>query len=160
MPNQAANNYQGGNSVGTVGYDSEHYIVIYNDTGSALAEGAVYVVTFANSGTAAKFPTIATPATDATGSALIGVVNNQLNGLTTIPDSKWGFLQIKGYCEKINMAGTVSTVDYALKAMDGLVTLTSEASLTTTAKTVAIAKSTCSGASTVSGYLLGFRVTI
>lgn len=161
MPTGVSNGYQGGNSVGVVNDGYSRYIKVYNDSGAAVSEGAVVEISFADSGTAGKYPCIATPIETATSTVLIGVVSNFLNNASTIPDDSWGWVQVRGYCDKLNTAGSV-TIEHHLEVTAAAPTVaTTEASATTwTTSTFAVAKSAVTGAGEISAFLFGKPVVI
>jgi hypothetical protein len=164
MPNQSANGYQGGNSVGSVGFDTDQYISVYNETGSALAAGSVVRVNYANSTTAGLYPQATQVTTVATSTVQIGVVANYLSGGDgTIADKSWGWVQVMGYCEKVLVDGAV-TLGHQLQAVTTpassvYFTATTEATATISTDSFAIAKTAATGATYVTAYLYGRRVT-
>jgi hypothetical protein len=113
------------------GDDPDQYLLIYNDSGAALAEGACYFVTFIPSGTAGKWPTVTTPATSAV-RQVVGVVNNWLFGSATIADKSWGYVQTRGYCSKVLMTAGLADqeflqcADSSTTAVDDGTTMTSD----------------------------------
>lgn len=153
----STNGYQATNAVGTVGYDDEQFIKVYNNTGAALAEGSVYKVSFAVDGTTGFFPLPAAIATDSVGTTIVGVVTHDVSGSAGIAIATWGWLQIKGYCEKVKVNAS-TTAQNTISAVNAQAYAVDETGTTLTAKTFAIARTTSS--TFVAAHLLGFRVTV
>lgn len=158
MSSSAAQGYQAGNSVGMNGGDFDQFIKCYNDTGAAIAEGAVYNVNMAD-GADGYYPTVTAIATDTVGTTVVGVVTNDVHGAAGLPSNDWGWLQIRGYCAKINVNAAV-TINHALKTTNTNVYATTEGTATLAATSFAIAKTAATGAGSVDGVLLGVRVTV
>jgi len=158
MSVSAANGYQGGNSIGMNGGDFDQFIKCYNDTGAAVTEGDCYIVNFAD-GADGYYPTITAVATDSTSRNFLGVVTNDIHGAAGIPSNDWGWMQVRGYCSKINTTGSV-TINHTLEVLNGVATASTEGAATLTANTFAIAKTAVTGAGSVDGVLLGDKVVI
>lgn len=161
MPYGSVSNYRG--LVGDIieqGYDV--FYEIYNNTGAAIANGAVYKVVFAADGTTGNYPTVAATATDSAGISLICVVNNGVlnnGGGTGIPTTSWGYVQTRGECPTVNVSNA-TTIGHALDGSNAAQTCADSGAATIDAKAFAIARSSTTGAGSVSATLLGFRVQI
>ena len=157
MPNSSANGYQGGNSVGMIGDDFDQFIKVFN-TGTALSEGAVYNVDMADDADG-YYPKPTAIATDTVGRTLVGVVTTDVTGSAGIAADTWGWMQVRGYCAKVNV-NTDVTDENTLKTTNATAYATDEAGATQTAKTFAIAKGAITGAGSIAAVLLGHRVTV
>lgn len=157
MSASSVNGYQGGNAVGMVGEDFDQFIKVFN-TGTALSEGAVYNVDLADDADG-YYPKPTAIATDTVGRTLVGVVINDVTGKAGIAADTWGWVQIRGYCAKVN-TNTDATDGNTLKTTNATAYATDEAGTTLTAKSFAIAKSSVTGAGSVSALLLGDKVTV
>jgi len=58
--------------------------------------------------------------TDSVGTTVVGVVTSDIHGAAGLPSNDWGWLQIRGYCAKINVGASV-TINHALKTTNGAV---------------------------------------
>ena len=87
---------------------SDVFVKFYNDTGGALANGAIKVLAFKIVSSAITAVVIA-PATETTTSNLVGAINNLPYGKATVPDAEWGYLQVQGECEAL-VDGTADLV--------------------------------------------------
>jgi hypothetical protein len=98
-------NYQGGANCANMeevkGSDGQIYVKIYNDTGAALSNGAIYELSWEVDATDTSNPIIRTilkaPATEAVSVVQIAVVDNTPLGKTTIAAAEYGFVCIKGF---------------------------------------------------------------
>lgn len=150
------------NDVDRRGDTDAKFIKVYNNLGSALAEGDLVVLSFVGS-TAGYYPTVTVPATTSV-PVTVGVVANAGFGVSGIPDASWGYIQTRGLASvtKTTAANPIAVNDFLL-AGNGIKTAATESTPTTfTAKTFGIAKSVV--ATGVAGkadvYLFGDKVTI
>lgn len=159
MPTGVANGYQGGNAVGIVDDGYSRYLKVYNGTGSAVSEGAVYVVSFADD-TDGYFPKLLAAATGGSQTVMVGVVCNYLNSGATIASDAWGWVQTRGYCEKVTVASGGVTDGDTLELINATAVGTTEGAATVTVNSFAIAKETIGTSGTGGVFLLGNLVTI
>ena len=139
MASGAAINYRAAGVPEYIETGFDQFIAVYNDTGADVAEGSVIEVSFANSTTAAIYPQIVKPATESAVMHVVGVVNNALLGSGPIKASTWGFVQIRGYCPSVLMAGA-ATVSHTLVTTNSAYTATDTAAATQTTATFGIVK--------------------
>lgn len=111
-------NYQGAlGSVEIVENGHDLFVKVYNDTGAAVTNGDVFILSYekdADSLSPSARPTLtAVPASSAIYQH-IAVVNNARKGKTTIADQEWGWVQIRGYCPALNTdaAGSIAADRY------------------------------------------------
>lgn len=161
------------------GANGELFLYVYNDTAGELTDGKLVLVEYfndADSCSPAAYPTLATPATSSVAIHKIGVVANggapgsDGNAATgqsaSIPDQAWGWVQVRGYCNKINAdaksgGGDAIAADNYLKAENATNNAILDHATTATAKAFAMSKSAlATGTGTVTGYLFGREVTI
>ena len=108
-------NYQGGASSGHVFYqDAQNaWIGVYNNTGSAISNGAIKELTFnidvTDTANPVLLPVMIAPATEAVAVCIIGVVDNSIIGQETIPDATWGWLKVRGVVDAL-VDGTADLV--------------------------------------------------
>lgn len=155
MPAGDVENYQGAGTPTVISEGFDLFIGVYNETGSALAEGDVVKVNPLNSTTAGMYPQATVPATQAAIVHLIGVVNNAKMGSASIANASWGLVQIRGHCPKVATAGAVAAVDHQLITTNTTKTATSSGATTESTAAFASAKSTVGGAGFVSAWLHG-----
>lgn len=94
--------------------DGDLFIKVYNDTGAAVNDGDVYMLSFlkdADSSDGRNVPTLDAAATTAIYRQFV-VVQNFPRKLSTIADADWGFVQVRGYCRKVKAAATVVAEDF------------------------------------------------
>jgi hypothetical protein len=102
-------NYPGTNTGNSriVESDGSVFVKVYNDTGSALARGVVYALTYTVASGIA-YADVCAPVADSTRGAIIGVVDNSPLGKDTIADAAYGYLRISGYCPYVVTSGVVA----------------------------------------------------
>lgn len=122
----------------------DQFLLVYNDTGSAVAEGSVVEVSYANSGTAGNYPQIVQPATESAVMHVVGVVNNGKLNVSGIAASTWGFVQIRGYCPKVLLT-SATTAQHTLVTANSAFTATTSGAATQTTATFGIAKTVGAG---------------
>lgn len=84
-----------GSAIEVKGAGMEGWISVYNNTGSALSNGAIKVLSFiVTSG--ALFPVPVVPATEVTDANLIIVIDNSPLNESTIANGEWGFAKFSG----------------------------------------------------------------
>ena len=107
--------YQGAAGViEMIGADFDQFIKVYNDIGAAVTNGDCYFLDFVrdvDSMTVAARPTLEAMATSAVYRQIV-VVNNAQLGKTTIADTEWGYVQIRGYCPKVKCGSTIAIDDF------------------------------------------------
>jgi hypothetical protein len=91
--------------------DGSHFVLIFNDIGSAITNGDVYRLDTADS-SGGNYPTLVLPATEATLISRICVVANGILNKTTIAEGEWGYVQTKGYCPVIKCDSSVADEEY------------------------------------------------
>ena len=127
MTNGSVSGYQGGLGVyDLVGQGFELYIKVYNDLGATINNGDVYFLDWkkdADSLSPSARPTLVACATTAVQRQVV-VVNNitpnnlpvagsvPTNSSTSIADTTWGYVQLRGYCPKIKAASGVLIDDF------------------------------------------------
>lgn len=177
-------NYEGAaDGVEEIKLGGNRWLKCFNNTGGALTHGDVVVVSglSANSGEAAstKFPTVVTPATQATPkTSRVGVVDTsiaaEVNATRTTsslgtswPDQSWGYVQVAGYCAAVTKTTTANPVaiDDYMKAVNGVKTAATNGTSGSTANdqlAFCVAKSVVATgvAGTFSAYLLDHEVVI
>jgi len=117
--------YQGGANCSNLerveGSDGQVYLKIYNNTGSALANGAIKTLAFLIDATDTANPIIkgvvVAPAT-ATNSIVVVVDNGEL-GAASIVDKDYGFVCVQGYCQALCNGGTAIAAGDQLKVANG-----------------------------------------
>jgi hypothetical protein len=121
--------YQGAlGAIDMVGASHDIFSKIYNDTGAAITNGAVYWLSYekdADSLTVSARPTLDVPASAGGVYRQVVVVNNGPLGKTTIADADWGYVQIKGFCPDVACAGAVA-IDHFLQCTDSAATATDD----------------------------------
>lgn len=130
-------NYQGqigsGGELIQVGF--EQFIKIYNDTAGTLTNGDVYFLSWlkdADSLSPSARPTLDALATTSVYRQVV-VVNNTLNsGAGTILDTKWGFVQVRGYCPDVNTDVTSVAIDRFLQGKNATATAADDGTTITT----------------------------
>ena len=157
-------NYQG--ALGAIEYEKnglEVYVKVYNDTGAAVNNGDVFILSYekdADSLSPSARPTLtAVPASSAIYQHVC-VVNNTKKGQSTIADGEWGWVQIAGYCPDVNTdaAGDIAADRY-VEALYSTATATDEG----TARTVyafAILIGDAFNTSHFAAFLFGDRVLV
>lgn len=127
MTNGGVSGYEGGLGVyDLVGQGFELYIKVYNDLAATINNGDVYFLDWqkdADSLSPSARPTLVACATTAVQRQVV-VVNNIVpnnlnvagsvptNSSTSIADTTWGYVQLRGYCPKIKCAATIAIDDY------------------------------------------------
>lgn len=158
-------NYEGTSGVFELVDGDDSYVKVYNNTGGALSNGAIKVLSYIADADGNIVAVPVAPATEATEANLVIVVNNWLLGKSTIANSAYGFCQFKG-----NVTASVDgdTVDVAagdqLEILNGGTAFTS-AGIAEGAvlenETVAIASAANTGAAAdQTVYLIGKRSSI
>lgn len=105
-------NYQGA-SIEVLSDGDKKFVKVRNDTGSALARGAIGKLSFeysATYGIIARFVGGAF-ATNTGQGERVAVVCNFPKGKNTIPDGEYGYVQIAGQCDYVSTSGTVAAND-------------------------------------------------
>jgi hypothetical protein len=131
----------------------KRWLYVYNGTGAAVTNGAVYQVSFFDD-VDTYFPKLLAPATDAIAHAIIGVVENSAEGKSTIDSDEWGWVQVRGYCATVTNTGG-ATDEYSLEVTDGTVAAANDANGTLSANSFAICKETKTTGLSGGAYLLG-----
>jgi hypothetical protein len=160
MPIANISNYRG--QVGAVdmpGADPDVYILVYNDSASALAAGACYFVTFIPSGTAGKWPTVVAPTTTSV-RQMVGVVNNWMRNSATIPAYSWGYVQIRGYCAKVLMTASIAAKVFLQCATGSTTAVSDGAAMTEDSFAITITTDAVAGAGYTDCWILGRGATI
>lgn len=139
-------NYQGALGAADIidsGFD--RYIKVYNDTGAAITNGALYHLSYekdADSLDPSARPTLTACATSSVYQHIV-VVNNLPLGLGTIADQAYGYVQVRGYCPKVNCTTASQAIDRYLQGTNGTQAATDDGTSRTT-DSFAISTSTAS----------------
>jgi hypothetical protein len=136
------------------------WLKVYNGTGAAVLNGAVFEVSFLDD-TDGVYPKLLAPTENAAAVTLIGVVaNHKLRGQTGIGSDEWGFVQIKGYCPEIKAVAAGMTDEHFLEVTAAVpATATSDGTSRTT-KSFGIAKEAAAANALFGGWLFGDLVVI
>ena len=114
------------------GANGQLFIAFYNmaaaSTGApnvTLYDGDVVKINYSPDSVsgAGYYPTVLAPATDSGGLTLIGVVQSGGFGGDSdgkIPVATWGWLQVRGLCQKVNLSGTTVAIGTSVKAGNGV----------------------------------------
>lgn len=98
-----------GAAIEVKGAGMEGWVAIYNNTGAALSNGAIKVLSYiVTSG--ALFPVPVAPATETTESNLVIVIDGSPINESTLADAAWGFAKFLGV---VNCSVDGDTVDVA-----------------------------------------------
>ena len=73
----------------------DRWISFYNDTGGALTNGAVKLLTFKVASGVLR-PVVIAVATNTGVANTVCVVDNSIVGQGTVPDASWGFVKVRG----------------------------------------------------------------
>lgn len=145
-----------GQNVEYLEFEGKTFVKVYNDLGSAVLEGAVYAIEYLKDADSKDFiPTLAAVATTTVPRKLV-VIQNHIKGKSGIADATWGWAQMQGWCEVLNIDASVTAENY----LEVLTTATAAINAgSRTVEAFAVAKTTASSGS-VEAYLIGDPVQI
>lgn len=154
MSANQSNDYEGGKSLEVLRTaDGSIFYKIYNDSASALSNGASYFLSFIPTSTAGAYPTVAACASAAVAQKVV-VVNNAQSGKTTIPAYSWGYVQYRGYCPKVLCTANLAAKEF-IQAADGVAVAVDDGTSVTADSFAILLTTTASAVAYTDAMLLG-----